>query len=179
LNGLKKCYYISILYNTTYYGVQFILTPVPTSAQATSEGLTTPAGHPGHPVTSVTPQITINNQGFGTYLGFSNGSYPTTPQATTQSFLSDLTPIGSTVNSLTVRCNIVNNTLSNPSDVIDSIPITSDFGSNINYNPAFKKFVKCSSGTYNSLEVSITDQSFNNISMKDNQTVITLLIEEP
>ena len=174
-NGSTKVFYISLTYNTTYYSVQAVLTPVPTTLPT---GYTTPTGWRGFPTTAATPQLVVNNNGLGTYLGFNNGSYPTTVQSTSQSFLSSKIPVGSTVNSLTIKCNIVNNKLSFPSDVIDSVPINASFGSNITYTPSFEKFVACNPGVYNSLDITICDQNFNNISAKDNNSVITLILKE-
>ena len=171
----QNVYYISLQYNPTYYAIQAVLTVLPTSIPV---GWTAPVGFRGLPTTTLAPQLIINNDGISKYLGFSQGSYPSTASTTSQSFLSNLVPVGSNVNSLAIRCNLITNKLSFPSDALDSVPINSSFGSNINYNPAFEKFISCSPGQYNSLDVMINDESFNNIVIKDSNVVITLLIKE-
>lgn len=169
-------YYISLQYNPTYYAIQAVLTVLPTSLPV---GWSQPSGWRGFPLTTtLTPQLIVNNSGISKYLGFTQASYPTTPQTSSQSFLSNETPIGSNVNSLTIRCSLITNKLSFPSDLLDSVPISSNFGSNITYEPSFEKFISCSPGQYNNLDVLICDENFNNIQMKDSNVVITLLIKE-
>jgi hypothetical protein len=46
---------------------------------------------------------------------------------------SNITPVGSTVNSLVLRCSLVNNNISSATDVIDSFPINGTFGSKLNF----------------------------------------------
>ena len=114
-------YYIVFTANTTYYANQMLFFPVPTSLPS---GYTTPSGWHGFPGTTLCPSMTIPS-GLGVYLGFSAGTYGGT--AVANSSLSNTTPVGSTVNSIIVRSNLVDNNVSVPSDVIDSVPINSSF----------------------------------------------------
>ena len=173
-------YFIEIYSNSTFYSNQMISHPVHTSAEATTLGYTAPGGFV-FPTSAKCPYILFNSTelyGMGTLLGFSPGLYPTGAETTTQSFLSNLTPLGSNVNSIILRSNIINNKLSSPSDILDSIAINSSFGSNINYTPNFQRWISLNQGTYNSIEISLSDNNFNTLPMTDSESVITLMIKQ-
>ena len=92
-----------------------------------------------------------------------------------------MTPQGSTVNSLVIRCSLVRNNVANPPDILDSfsIPAGSDFWANINYAPSVEKFVKATEGTFNNFVITICDQNLNPIYANDNNVLITLLMKFP
>jgi hypothetical protein len=132
-------YYITMQYDVNYYAVQLMCFAVPTSLPA---GYTNPAGMI-FPATASTPLVTIfNTNNFGTLIGFNAGTYPATVQTTNHSFTSNTVPDGSPVNALIMRCNLIDNNIVMPSDIMDSIPINAAFGSNITYQPPFPKWVK-------------------------------------
>ena len=168
-------YYMVFTVNTTVYGNQILFYPVPTSLPA---GYSAPSNWVGYPASTLCPTLTIPVQtgltSLGTFLGLTAGTYGGTALA--NSVASNQTPVGSTVNSLIARSNIVNNNVTMPSDIIDSVPINSAFGSNINYVPNFEKWVNIKAGTYNNLTVSFSDQSFNQVYMRDPNSTITLII---
>ena len=186
LSGTQYVFYYYMTYNTTYYAVQVIEQVVPLLSQLTALGLTVPPtgqwSGTGLPAVSTTPQLYVYaNNNFGTVIGYGSGwFYPSSPQTTNQSFLSNTTPIGSTINSLVVRCSIVKNNVSVPSDILDGFPITSNvsFGSNITYDPSFEKWVDISDGTFSNLSITFNDQNFNNIVARDPNCCITLIIRE-
>ena len=64
-----------------------------------------------------------------------------------------------------------------PSDILDSIPINATFGSNINYEPAHQKWIKCKAGTYSNFQVVFSDQNLNTLYANDSNLSITLLIK--
>ena len=170
-------YYMVFTVNTTVYGNQILFYPVPTSLPA---GYTAPSNWVGYPASTLCPTLTIPVQtgqtSLGIFLGLTAGTYGGTALA--NSVASNQTPVGSTVNSLIARSNIVNNNVTMPSDIIDSIPINSAFGSNINYTPPFEKWVSIKAGVYNNLTVSFSDQNFNQVYAKDSNTTITLIIRK-
>ena len=79
----------------------------------------------GFPTTNKAPSITILNNGFQDYLGFKAGVYGGGTQDT--SYLSNITPNATTVNSLVVRCSLINNNTAMPSDILDSFSIIQIF----------------------------------------------------
>lgn len=169
----KYVYYATILYNPTTYGCQIICQTIPTSLPV---GWTQPSNWVGYPSTARTPRITISNNNFGKIIGFAAGSYPTTSQLTDQSFLNTFTPLGSNINALVVRCSLCNNAIGIPSDVLDTIPINTTFGSNINYSPSIVKNVRLQAGIYQKLEINIVDQNLNSINILDSNVSISILI---
>lgn len=174
-------YYINLNYNLSAYKIQLILEPVPVSLPV---GYTSPVGFPAFPTNSGgrTPRFQVLDDLFGRLIGFNVGiSPPATITTTSYDKLSDYTPLGSNVNSIIVRCNVISNDVSMPSDILDSfgIPTGSNFGSNIVYEPSFQKWVTIREGTYSSMILTIQDQDFNDIKILDPNSVITLIIKYP
>ena len=174
-------YFINLSYNLSAYKIQLIVNPVPI---ATPVGFTKPPLFPAYPtnVGGRTPRFEVLDDLFGRLLGFNVGIYPaTTPVTASYDRLSDYTPLGSNVNSLIVRCNVISNDVSMPSDILDSfgIPTGSSFGSNIVYEPSFQKWVTIREGTYSNMNITIQDQSFTDIKILDPNTVITLIVRYP
>jgi hypothetical protein len=164
-------YYVNLSYNISAYKVQLICSLVPT---------TLPSGftNPGWTLPTVTrcPQFVVLDNYFGKLIGYNIGTYPTT---TTSNFsrVSDYTPLGSNVNSIVLRCNLVSNPVTMPSDILDSFAISNaSFGSNINYYPSFQKWIKLSPGIFQNLSITLQDELFNDIKILDPNSVITLII---
>ena len=174
-------YFIYLSYNITAYKIQLICSPVYTVA-LTPVGITLPPSFPTRPTTnSSTPLFIVLDDKFGSLLGFNIGTYPSAFQNTDFDKLSDYTPKGSNINSIVVRANVVENSVTMPSDILDSfaIPINSSFGSNINYEPSFQKWVSIRSGNYTSMIITIQDQDFGDIKILDPNSLITLIIKYP
>jgi len=171
-------YYLVFTLNTNAYANEILFFKVPTAATVAA-GYTTPSGWHGYPASEFCPTLTISAttgiSNFGVFLGLSAGTYGGTAASNTQ--LSNIVPVGSLVNAVTIRCNIVNNNVAMPSDLITSIPINSAFGSNITYSPTFEQFVSIKSGVYNNLTVTFTDQNFQTIFAKDPNVIVTLIIK--
>jgi hypothetical protein len=169
-------FYTYLTYSPTFYKVQLVQTPVP---NALPVGWTTPVGWQGFNAASVTPTLALGTNSIATIIGFASGaSYPATPSATAVNFLSTTTPVGSTVNSLVVRCSLISNNVTSPSDIMDGFPINASFGANITYDPSFEKWVFIKDGTFSSLTLQIVDQNLNSIQSLDPNAAITLLIRK-
>jgi hypothetical protein len=168
----KYHYFINMLYNETYYANQVILKPVTTSLPT---GYSAPSNWPGYPTVSRTPYVEILNNNFGKFLGFTIGNYGIN-SVTNFSINSNITPLGSTVNSLIVRCSLVSNNISSQTDIIDSFAISGTFGSNLNYTNNIEKWSKLNSGRYSSFTITIVDQNFNDVDILDSNLLINLLI---
>ena len=181
----NNIFYLSMAPNATVYGNQILLRPVPTSLPA---GITSPTGtspsFPGLPTgTARTPYIEILNNQFTRYLGFTPGNYGLLA-TTDQSFISNITPKGSTVNNLVLKCSIVNNNTTNQSDIIDVFSIGAAtgravFGGNLNYTNDIEKWVRITPGTYNSIIITIVDENMQDIAILDNNLLINFLIKTP
>ena len=88
-------------------------------------------------------------------------------------------PLGTQVNGVIVRCNLVHNHVTANTDVLDCFPITSTYGSNINYTPISENWIKVKKGKYNNITVYFQDQSYNPLKMLDPNVLISLLIRFP
>jgi len=165
-------YYLTLLYNINTYGVQLITTLVPTSLPS---GYTQPSNWIGYYSTSLCPQLLILNNNFGKVIGFNQGTYPSV-NTSNASTLNQIIPIGSNVNSLIIRCSLVDNPCGVPTDILDTLPITSSFGTNINYQPTALKWIKMSPGIYQYLIIYFLDQNYNSLAMLDTNVTISLLI---
>jgi hypothetical protein len=166
-------YYINVLFNPTYYANQIILKTVPTVIPA---GFTAPENWAGYPTVSRTPYVEIlSTNHFGKFLGFTAGNYGIN-SAVAYSGNSNQTPVGSTVNSLVIRCSLVNNNVSSQTDVVDAFAINGDFGRNLNFNNNIEKWIKLNAGRYSSFTVSIVDQNMNDIEILDSNILINFII---
>ena len=172
-------YYFKMVYNVVYYSVQILLYPVPTSLPA---GYTAPTNWAGYASPDPQcPQFTIpTTNSIGSIIGFSAGTYGSTGLngQLKQSLLSNLVPIGSSINSVIVRATICDNPVVSPTDILDSFPITSSFGENINYVPNTMKFIRAKPGRYSNLIISFFDENLNPLPMRDTNLLITLLLKE-
>lgn len=171
-NAGQYVYYWNIYTNQQYYKNQMLFYPVPTALPA---GWSLGIGWVGFPAVVTCPQVNILNNNFTVYTGFNTDNYGggTNPL----SYLSQKTPLGSNVNSLVIRCNLVSNPVGFPTDILDSFAIEGTFGANINYAPRFEKWVKIKPGTYNSLVIDLVDQNYNPLIALDNKITISLLLK--
>jgi hypothetical protein len=172
----NNVYYSSVSPNSTVYANQIITKLIPTSGT----GYTVPSNFAGYPLTtSRPPYVEILSNNFGKYLGFTPGNYGK-DQTADYNVLSNIIPTATTVNSLLVKCSLVNNGTSNQSDIIDSFTIGGSsggtFGGNLNYTNNIEKWVRISEGRYNNFIVTIVDQNNNEISILDNNLLINFLI---
>jgi hypothetical protein len=181
----NNIFYLSMAPNTVVYGNQVLLKAIPVTLPA---GVTSPTGanpsFPGLPTgTARTLYIEILNNHFSKFLGFSPGNYGQSA-TTDQSFVSNITPKGSTVNNLVLKCSIVNNNTTNQSDIIDVFSIGAAtggavFGGNLNYTNDIEKWVRITTGTYNSIIFTIVDENMQDIAILDNNLLINFLIKTP
>ena len=169
-------YYITLAYDSTFYAVQLVTYAVPTSLPT---GYLNPSGMT-FPTVASTPQLVISSSyNFGSIIGFTSGTYPSTVETSNVSTLSNTVPNGAPVNALIMRCNLIDNNVTMPSDIVDSIPINAVFGANITYQPTFPKWLKVRAGRYAFMNISLVDQNLNAIQAVDSNLLITLLLKFP
>ena len=179
-------YYMSFTANSVAYANQIIAKVVPNAASANVIAPTeTSPAWPGFPTTARTPYMEIvAGQNFGKYIGLSTGTYPTVPnsQITNYSVLSNITPLTTVVNSLVLKCSLVNNQTTNQSDIIDAFAIGSSaittFGANLSFSNQIEKFVNISEGRYNNIIFTIVDQNLNEVIVLDENLLISMLIRK-
>lgn len=130
----------------------------------------------------------------GNFLGFTSSGINTTNYPSTISAITALSqtvsgnslnvtpsfaPVGSTVNSILVNCDLAFNLVAPNSSIIDSFPINSTFGSNISYLPISNNYCNLIAGKYSELKITLTDQNDNTINANDPNVLIVLLITIP
>jgi hypothetical protein len=162
-----------LTYSSVYYKIQLICSTIPSTLPS---GWTQPAGAPALPTATTGVQFVVGT--IGSVIGYVAGTYPAVATSASQNFLSTLTPVGSTVNSLVFRCSLVDNNITMPSDIMDGCSINTAFGTNIIYDPSFEKWVKVKNGTYSSIILTIVDQNLNQIYSVDPNIAMTLMIRE-
>jgi hypothetical protein len=186
VNTGENEYFISISTNSTYYTNQIVCSSIPSTIPsgfiAPSQGFNYNNGtNYGFPTSgyNYTPQVIINDNNFGTLIGFSSGTYPSVSTQSSNSNLGDITPNLTTINSVVILCDLVKNECASPTNIMDSMTISNvDFGSNIIYQPSYEKWVSIQAGTYNSMNIQFVDQNFNIIQANDNNVMISLLLKQ-
>ena len=198
-------YPISLTNTPVYYTNSFTFQYIPTSSgNVTSQfGKNRTYAGSSYPNTASTPQIIIPSgvtnisSSIGNLLGFTSGAYPSSVQtyasspSVSNSFpyvvngnsLTNYSPpfpaLGSIVNGILIRCNLVDNKVASVNDILDTTTINTNFGSNILYSPVSDNWIKIKSGSYSSLMISFTDQNNNQIYMNDPNILLSLLIRFP
>lgn len=155
--------YIKVSANATYYSCQIDLLATPTSLPT---GYTRPAtglyssGGSGLPLSTNTPKIVLSGN-FCNVVGFTAGTYPSTTQATNQSFLSTTTPQINPVSSYLVRCNLVNNRATQPPDILTSFSTQgTKIGQLISVSYPEYQWITISDGCYNNITLNYRRSRF-------------------
>jgi hypothetical protein len=133
------------------------------------------------PSTSVMPQITLC-AGLGTLLGFqSNLTFPTLSSfTTTQQYISDIAPTISVVNSYILILNLLNNDMGTPNNIFYAMPLgNSAYGSAMITNNSSITYNAISPGIYKTIELSIIDQNFNDVTLIDKEATFVLTFLSP
>ena len=177
VNG-NNIYFVEILANAISYATQLNFYPIPTSAEATTKQWTLPPSATWNfPVAATTPQLAIN-ESLGVLMGFDLGTYPSAPLNSNQQFLSNFAPTLSPISSVFLTCNLINSPYSNPSNIIGNTAITSAFGNLIIMKNSNQTFLSIIPANYNSIQINLLDQNFQNLKVIDREVVIVLVIKE-
>lgn len=170
-------YFVELLVNSTAYSCQVNTFALPTSAQATTLGYVKPANATwNYPASATTPQLIVPTTAFGNLIGFASGTYPTTPQATDQQFLSSTTPQIAVVNSIIMTLNLTQSKYANPINLFYSIPLSVSFGSLINIVNTSPIFNAITESYYSNITIELLDQNFNRLNLHDFEIVVTLAL---
>jgi hypothetical protein len=167
-------YYLEIQPNSTYYAVQinsFVLPAVLPAGWAIPNG-----NSPVWVTQSLTPQINILNNNFGSVIGFNPGSYPPVQVAQNYSILSNDTPEVIQVTSILVKCSMALNNLNINTGIIYSLHINELFGNLIIDRPAEFIFVPVQTGQYTSFTLQFLDQFFNPLLINDDNVTVNLVV---
>jgi len=164
-------YYLTITYDPVLYAVRVTGYSIPSSLPA---GWSLPSNFAGFPSAPFVPRLLVN-LGFAKLIGFSTIAIGN--NLAPFSVTSTQIPQGSIANSILVRSNIIDNDSGFPTDVLDTIPINTPFGTNINFSPKELKWIKCTVGTVQSFEVFFCDQNLNPMFILDSNVCISILLK--
>lgn len=190
----KYVYYGEFLLNPTRYAVQVNTYLVPTSAQATTLGYTSPTGFAGFPTNNYNPIFTFPTF-FNNIIGFSanystpdntNNAYIPPANQTlitknnngTISCLSTQAPNVQPNSSIYFSLSNINNPYSSPSSIIYALVPTGNVGTLIAERPPQFAWNKLIDGTYNELKLQFLGNNFQPIQINDPQMTIMLVIKE-
>lgn len=176
----ENIFYMSLRSNINYYTFEFNALPVP----AVLPPLHTKPGSWALPTTTRCPQLNIlGNNNFRHLIGFNPGLYPTnqisTPLGTPFTIYAQNTPQIDPITSLILRCNLIKNKLSNPvNDVLYSFAIGSAFfADSLSERPNSLNWCDIADGQYTEITIQFFDQDYKQMIIRDNQLLITLVVE--
>ncbi len=175
-SGSSESYtvYIFLTTNDTAYGTTFVFIPVPTDSQASISGTTIPSGATWTFLsTSKCPQITLSS-GLQTLLGMTqNTILPTNPNISTDEVVNSITtPTVSPCDTYILTCSLFDNVLSEHPNAFHSVPLGGHaFGEQIQDTLISPIYNDIKTGTYDSFQIEVFDQSFKSVKLLDKEAV--------
>jgi hypothetical protein len=181
-------YFAGFIQNSVGYAFQLNTYYVPTKTQADELGLTGGSYAVLNPTGTrqFHPQVVIPSAGLSRLLGFNVGTYPPIPlQAISglldenpNSILGSLAPQINSVNSILLRSNIINTSISIPNDLLALVPLTASFGAINQYSATLPVYSPVQSSSYANLKFSFSDQNFQPLFFRDVEITLTLHIRD-
>jgi hypothetical protein len=169
-NG-NPVYYLSIVSNYVYYSNTLTCTPIPSSLPT---GYTNPNNIT---LSGVSPQLIVNQAGWGSLIGFATGTYPASPSSTTYQSNGTLVPQISPTTTVNVNCNLVNNNRFNSyPQSIYTFSANTTYGSQIQIVPYQLIYYPVLDGWFNSITITLTDQNNVALTNVDPNLVATLIV---
>jgi len=151
----KFVYYLEIVFNPTRNKTQLNAYPVPTSLPANflNPGIVFPA-------TPKTPQFDIySTNNFKTWIGYTAGLYPPTPETIKYSVLGSTYALVQPVNSILISCNLLNNKYSLPSTLLYSFDLgPTRIGGRYSMQVPQFAFVEIQNGQYTNIQIQFLTQ---------------------
>lgn len=184
-------YYIEFEENPTAYAIQLNCLKMPDSVVSSgTNGFQNPSvGKTGdYPAwvlphennANRVPKVIINStNNFGTLIGFSAGVYPVDDEKTDTAIIGDLVPQMTPVSSVLMTCNLVQNKLSDPDNVIYSFSGTGiSYGNQLQLRPNFLQYYPIKPSLYSFIEIKFYDQDYALMHMKDPDILIVLSLRK-
>jgi hypothetical protein len=178
-------YFAGFIQNSVGYAFQLNTYYVPTKKQADELGLTggcyavlNPTG-----TRQFHPQVVIPSAGLSRLLGFPVGTYPPTPLQAISGLLDEnpnsiLGSLAPQINSILLRSNIINTSISIPNDLLALVPLTASLGAVNQYLANIPVYSPVQSSSYANLEVSFSDQNLQPLFFRDGEITLTLHIRD-
>ena len=131
---------------------------------------------------TLTPMINFNDE-FGSLIGFNNAStginmYPPTNPPSKFQYLSNTTPSLNIITSLIITCNLVNNTLAIPNNVLGSIAISVPSGAYLSQQSPQISFSDCNQSQAYYIQITLWDQNLKPVYLNDNDILIVIAVRD-
>lgn len=174
-SGQQVTYGPSLVANQVYYKTTVSSTPIPTTGAFNSlTGWTNPNSIV---LSGLTPQLVVPSGNMSTLLGVTSGTYPSPAQSGAYSVNGSFIPQISNVTSVNMSLNVIA-----PSFVSTSPQIALSFpsggntayGALISISPPVLLWHRCQAGSFSTLQITLTDQSGNQLNNLDPQMSVTL-----
>lgn len=169
----EQVVYCKFQVNPSTYTVEFVSYPLPTSLPS---GFTAGSAIT-FPSTTRAPQLTVNQTGFGTVIGYALGTFPSSQQTILTTSASTLVPVVSDVTNVVLTLDSAMNPFAPNSKVIHSIsPAGYAYASLIKSEPNEISWVPQQSGWRQSITIQLVNQNLIPIEQYDTDITIKLLL---
>lgn len=169
----EQIVYAKFQVNPSTYTIEFVAYPMPTSLPS---GFTAGSAIT-FPTTTRTPQLIVNQAGFGTVIGFALGTFPSSQPIILTTVASTSIPIVSDVTNVVLTLDSAMNPFAPNSKVIHSIsPAGYTYASLIKSEPNEVSWIPQQSGWRQSITIQLVNQNLIPIEQYDTDLTIKLLL---
>lgn len=169
----EQIVYCKFQVNPSTYTVEFVSYPMPTSLPS---GFTAGSAIT-FPSTTRAPQLTVNQAGFGTVIGFALGTFPATQQTILTTSASTLVPVVSDVTNIVLTLDSAMNPFAPNSKVIHSIsPAGVRYAGLIKSEPNEIAWIPQQSGWRQNITIQLVNQTLQPVEQYDTDLTIKLLL---
>ncbi len=171
--SLEQIVYCEFKVNPSTYSVEFVSYPMPTSLPS---GFTAGSAIT-FPSTTRAPQLTVNQTGFGTVIGFALGTFPSSQQTILTTSASTLVPVVSDVTNIVLTLDSAMNPFAPNSKVIHSIsPAGVKYAGLIKSEPNEISWIPQQSGWRQNITIQLVNQNLQPVEQYDTDLTIKLLL---
>ncbi|GMF36455.1 unnamed protein product [Phytophthora lilii] len=184
INGSgENVFYLQLSENSVYYAAQFDFSPTPTTLPTAGGTWTRPStglystGGTGLPTTTRVPRLIIDNASFGSVVGLTVGTYPSTSATVASAQLSNMIPQIHPTSSYIVRCDLIKNEYVASGDILSAFDRgDAQVGQLISYEPSQYAWMNCHNGSRSTITISIYNQNDQKAKFRDTSVSIMLLL---
>ncbi|GMF30228.1 unnamed protein product [Phytophthora fragariaefolia] len=179
----ENVFYLQLSENSVYYAAQFDFSPTPTTLPTAGGTWTRPStglysiGGTGLPTTTRVPRLIIDNASFGSVVGLTVGTYPSTSATVASAQLSNIIPQIHPTSSYIVRCDLIKNEYVSSGDILSAFDRgDASVGQLISYKPSQYAWMNCHNGSRSTITISMYNQNDQKVKFRDTSVSIRLLL---
>ncbi|GMF41695.1 unnamed protein product [Phytophthora lilii] len=179
----ENVFYLQLSENSVYYAAQFDFSPTPATLPTAGGTWTRPStglystGGTGLPTTTRVPRLIIDNASFGSVVGLTVGTYPSTSATVASAQLSNMIPQIHPTSSYIVRCDLIKNEYVASGDILSAFDRgDAQVGQLISYKPSQYAWMNCHNGSRSTITISIYNQNDQKVKFRDTSVSIMLLL---